>query len=54
MTISFGKDLLILLTAHSLCNILVILVISHFGFKGMLLLLTAPFPGHCLPFTFPA
>ena len=52
MTISFGKDLLILLTAHSLC--LVILVISNFGFKGMLLLLTAPFPGHCLPFTFPA
>ena len=29
----------------------IILVISYFGFKGGALVLIAPVPGHCLPFT---
>ena len=30
----------------------VVLVVSHFGFKGGNLVLIAPVPGHCFPFTF--
>ena len=32
--------------------LLVILLISHFGFEGETLVLVAPVPGHCLPFCF--
>ena len=31
--------------------IFVILIVSHFGFEGGTLILIAPVPGHCLPFT---
>ena len=29
-----------------------VLVVSHFGFDGRTLVLIAPVPGQCLPFTF--
>ena len=35
-------------------NVLVVLVISHFGFKDRILVLNASVPGHCLLFTFNA
>ena len=33
-------------------GLFVIFVISHFGFEGRTLVLIAPVPGNCLPFTF--
>ena len=48
----WGKKLLTRLTECSSCSILVILVISHFGFDVMPLVLNVPFPNHCLLFTF--
>ena len=35
-------------------NVLVVLVISHFGFKDRILVLNVSVPGHCLLFTFNA
>ena len=43
----FGKELLILLTKHSLC-IFVILVISCFGFDGWIWVMIAAVPGLCI------
>ena len=36
----------------SLLCLFVALVVSHFVFEGMALVLTESDPGHCLPFTF--
>ena len=48
----FWKELFTQLTVGSLCNCLfVIIVISHFGFEGKILVLIAPVPGLCSPFT---
>ena len=33
-------------------QVLIILVISNFGFEGRILVLIAPVPGHCLLVTF--
>ena len=35
---------------HVIC-LFVVLVISHSGFEGMILLLSVPVPGHCISFT---
>ena len=43
----FGKELLIRLTICSLCTVCTCI----FGFNGMILVLIAPVPGHCQPFT---
>ena len=38
-------------TVCSLCVYLIIVIISHYGFKGGTLVLIASVPGHCLSFT---
>ena len=51
----FGRELLIRFTVCSLCIltlVMVILVISYFGFEGGTLVLIASVLGHCLSFTF--
>ena len=52
----FGNELLIRLTIvfFLLLCLSVVLVVSRLGFEGGNLILIAPTPGHCLPFTFPA
>ena len=51
----FGRELptwspYVLFALH-VC-LFVILVVSHFGFEGRTLILVAPLPGSCSPFTF--
>ena len=51
MTTCWERAALYVNCMFDLC-LFVILVVSHFCFEGMTLVLIAPVPGQCLPFTF--
>ena len=50
-TFSERAALLVYLCSHSIFWLIVVLVISHFGFDGGTLVLIASVPGHCLSLT---
>ena len=51
--VHFGRKLLIRFTVFLFVFLLmIVLVISHFIFEGVTLVLVALVPGHCLSFTF--